>query len=173
MRATLTVFMALCLMAGATSVAAARTQRDNPIRCDADRSYIFVQVRKNRLALCEDGRVVGQYRAAMGAGGYGKRRQNDRKTPIGDYPLGPPRPSRSGFHTFIPVLYPSESQRRAGYTGGAIGIHGPTRWARPLGRVSTIRNWTDGCVALGADREIEEIASWVMRRQIVSVSIRP
>lgn len=138
--------------------------------CDPGRAYVLVQVAANRLSLCDHGRIVAQYRAAMGRGGAGKTRMNDRKTPLGEYPLGAPRPSRAGFHTFIPVLYPTDDQRLEGYTGGAVGIHGPKRGFKPYGRGKII-NWTQGCVAVGSDQEIVDIAKWIEDNRILTVSI--
>lgn len=153
----------------AISVLAAAAMADAK-PCAPDRAYVLVQVSANMLSLCDHGRVVAQYRAAMGRGGAGKTQINDRKTPLGDYPLGAARPSRAGFHTFIPVLYPTEAQRLEGYTGDAVGIHGPKRGARPYGR-GKIVNWTQGCVAVGSDREIMNIAQWIEENRVLTVSI--
>ncbi len=60
----------------------------------------------------------------------------------------------------------------AGDTGGAIGIHGPGRRFRWLGSLSTLSDWTAGCIAVGSDAEIDEISSWVNRHQVRSVTIR-
>ena len=95
---------------------------------------------------------------ALGSGGLDKRWEGDGKVPLGAYPLGAPRTSKA-FHRFIPVGYPTPSQRRQGFSGGAIGIHGPSRAHN--GPLSTGMDWTLGCIAVGTDDEIDRVARWV------------
>ena len=92
---------------------------------------------------------------------FGKK--GDKKTPLGEYRLSPPRPSVSGVRTFIHVGYPTRNQRNKGYTGGAIGIHGPTRDGR-------LRN-TLGCISVKTNDEIDEIAQWVDDHRVRRISI--
>lgn len=102
----------------------------------------------------------------------GKTRQGDAKVPLGEYRLGRPRAS-SEFHTFIPVGYPTAAQRRRGYTGSAIGVHGPARgWAKLPAALNTATDWTLGCVAVGSDGQIRELAAWVDRRRARRIVIR-
>ena len=116
------------------------------------------------LHLCEAGLSVGEYAVAMGKGGPGKRREGDNKTPVGRYLLGLPRAS-SSFGTFIPIGYPTPSQKRDGYTGSAIGIHGPSRTFAWAGSTNTAVDWTEGCIAVASDEAIEEIAAWVGEKE--------
>jgi murein L,D-transpeptidase YafK len=95
---------------------------------------------------------------ALGSGGLDKRWEGDGKVPLGSYPLGAPRASKA-FHLFIPVGFPTPSQRRQGLSGGAIGVHGPSRAHH--GPLSTGMDWTLGCIAVGTDHEIERVARWV------------
>lgn len=134
--------------------------------CRPAETAVVVLTAGRRLVLCDGGRAVAQHRVALGAGGVGKRREGDRKTPLGRYALGPPRPSVY-FRTFVPVGYPTSAQAALGFTGGAIGIHGPTRWM-PDG---AFRNWTAGCIALGHDADIEGVATWIRRRHVGTVRI--
>ena len=122
---------------------------------------LHVNADTHRLYVCEAGQKKAVYGVALGSGGVDKRVQGDAKVPLGTYSLGRPRAS-SKFHIFIPVGYPTTSQRRAGYTGGDVGVHGPSRLAQ--GSFSTLVDWTLGCTAVGTDREIDAIASWVRKQ---------
>jgi murein L,D-transpeptidase YafK len=131
---------------------------------------VLVGTQRHRLWLCEDGAPVNEYAVALGRGGTGKREEGDRKTPLGSYPLGTPRES-ARFHTFIPIGYPTEEQREQGLTGSNLGIHGPDRKLRWLGRAGSWLDWTLGCIAVGSDAAIEEIAAWVRLKQPAKIEI--
>jgi murein L,D-transpeptidase YafK len=134
--------------------------------CRRAETAVVVLTAGRRLVLCQAGRAVAVHRVALGAAGVGKRREGDRKTPLGRYPIGPPRPSLD-FGTFVPVGYPTAAQAALGFTGTAIGIHGPPRWL-PDG---TERDWTAGCIALGRAAEIDAVAAWIRRRHVGTVRI--
>ena len=124
--------------------------------------------RQRLLWACRQDRPVTSYRVALGSGGLGKTREGDQRTPLGTYALGRPRPSRR-FARFIPIAYPTAEQRRDGYTGGSVGIHGPPAGGLdPLGAVS---NWTDGCIAVDRMEDAEELAAWVLAQRVRSISI--
>jgi murein L,D-transpeptidase YafK len=112
------------------------------------------------LWLCKSDKVLEEYSVSLGKGGVGKTRQGDNKTPIGTYSLGMPRPSKK-FGIFIPVGYPTKSQKKEGYTGGSIGIHGPDRSFTWAGGLNTMIDWTQGCIAVKSDEAIGQIAEWV------------
>lgn len=133
--------------------------------CRVHETAVVVETQTRRLYLCEAGHVARSFDVALGAGGVGKQRQGDNKTPLGEYGLGPPRASHD-YHLFVPVGYPTVAQARLGFTGSAIGIHGPPRgFAGLLARAGTIvPNWTAGCIALASDEEIEVVAAWVRRQ---------
>jgi len=139
--------------------------------CDGRGTSLLVAARQRRLWQCEAGRALGEFAVALGTGGVGKRRQGDAKVPIGDYTLGAPRPS-SSFHTFIPVGYPTAQERRRGYTGGDVGVHGPARGFQHLpSAANTSVDWTLGCVAVGSDDEIDRIAKWVRDKRVRTIII--
>ena len=141
-------------------------------RCPAGGSVVLVETGQRRLWTCEEGRATGEYAVALGSGGVGKTRQGDAKVPLGDYALGPPRAS-SQFHKFIPVGYPTAEQRRRGYTGSAVGVHGPARgWETLPSEANTAVDWTLGCIAVGSDEEIRRLASWVNARGARRIVIR-
>ena len=106
--------------------------------------------------------------------GVGKRKEGDNRTPLGRYGLGPPRASRS-FHIFVPVQYPTPEQARLGFTGGAIGIHGPPRGWTTLAELAMLvaRDWTAGCIALATDTDIDAVAAWVRKQEVRNVRLAP
>ncbi len=132
-----------------------------PPRCPRDPA-IVVDTTRHVLGLCEAGHVVRELPVALGGGGVGKRREGDRKTPLGSYALGAPRVSAK-FHLFVPIGYPTRDQAARGLTGGDIGVHGPSRRASWLGRLRNWFDWTDGCIAVACDGVIDELASWIER----------
>jgi murein L,D-transpeptidase YafK len=140
--------------------------------CPTRGVLLSVDTARHRLWTCENGRAAAEYTVALGTGGVGKTQQGDAKVPIGEYALGPPRGS-SRFHTFIPVGYPTREQRRRGYTGSDVGVHGPARGFEKLpASINTSTDWTLGCIAVGSDEEIDAIAAWVRRTGARTIAIR-
>lgn len=125
--------------------------------CSGIGTALYVDATERMLWLCESGKAIEAIPVALGRGGVDKRVEGDAKVPLGEYPLGSPVPSKA-FHLFIPVGYPTPSQRRRGFTGGAIGVHGPLRYGGPIG---TTIDWTLGCIAVGTDAEIGRVADWI------------
>jgi L,D-peptidoglycan transpeptidase YkuD (ErfK/YbiS/YcfS/YnhG family) len=148
----------------------ARGQDRPPSPCLPGETGVVVVVRDHQLALCERGRFVARYPVALGSGGVGKRRQGDAKTPLGVYPLGTPRASQS-FGTFVPVGYPTPAQKKLGYTGFAVGIHGPPRGSTVTSPLNTAFDWTLGCIAVGSDAEMDAISAWLRRQRTAGVRI--
>jgi hypothetical protein len=130
--------------------------------CPAHEIAVVVNVSTRMLSLCEQGRAQREFPVALGIAGVGKRQQGDHRTPLGVYPLGPPRPS-SNYGTFIPVGYPTLRQVAMGFTGRDVGIHGPPRANLNDGPHNTDVDWTWGCIAVGSDLEIEAIATWLRK----------
>ncbi len=153
----------LVLLAAAVCGSACAGERSDA-RCPPAAAVALVETREHRLVLCDAGRSVGTYPVALGRGGTGKRVQGDGKTPLGAYALGAPRPSR-GFGTFIPIGYPTAEQRRSGYTGTAVGIHGPPRRTRWAGRANAWFDWTAGCVGVASDADLGAVAAFVRARR--------
>jgi murein L,D-transpeptidase YafK len=138
--------------------------------CPPTGTLVAVHSADHRLQLCRAGRVEGSFRVALGRGGLDKRREGDGRTPVGRYALGAPRASER-FHRFVPVGYPSASQRAEGRTGSAIGVHGPDARFRWLGVASAWVDWTDGCIAVATRGEIDAIAGWVTRAEARTIVI--
>jgi len=141
-----------------------------PSVCHARGTVVLVTTSKHTLALCDRGELRAMFRVALGAGGIGKATQGDRKTPLGRYSLARPRRSKD-FHRFIPIGYPTPAQVRAGFRGNGIGLHGPSRSAARWSPLERVSDWTDGCVAVWTDSEIEEIVLWVSRNLPVDLVI--
>jgi len=140
--------------------------------CPTHEIAVVVNVSTRMLKLCEIGKVQREFPVALGIGGVGKRQQGDHRTPLGVYPLGRPRPS-SSYGTFIPVGYPTPQQIAMGFTGTAVGIHGPPRANVNDGFRNTDVDWTWGCIAVGSDPEIQAIAAWLRKHPRTSVHIFP
>jgi len=136
--------------------------------CSGRGTILLVRARSRAMWVCEQGRRTQAIRISIGRGGIGKRRRGDNKLPVGTYRLGQPRPSK-GWHLFIPIGYPTAEQRRSGYTGSAVGIHGPPRCCQ--GPTITDTDWTYGCIAVGTDAELDMIAAWVKGRRRASIVI--
>jgi len=128
--------------------------------CRGRSGAVVVRTGARTLSLCDGESEREHFPVALGAGGVGKRRAGDQRTPLGAYGLGAPRASLR-YGTFVPVGYPTPEQARAGFTGAAIGIHGPPRAFVGAGPLNTATDWTAGCIAVGSDEEARRIADWV------------
>jgi hypothetical protein len=132
--------------------------------CPDTGDVIAVITRKRELWLCIGGAPAARFEVALGQGGLDKRKKGDRRTPLGTYTLGNPRPS-GRYGVFIPIVYPTREQASQGLTGGDVGIHGPPRKLPEPEYPTTAYDWTLGCVATGTDADIEVIATFVRERQ--------
>jgi hypothetical protein len=133
------------------------------VDCHGPASAVVVDTSRHVLSLCDGGRRVESFGVRLGRHGTGKRREGDGKTPLGAYGLGEPV-SSAAYGTFIPVAYPTEEQRRLGFTGSAIGVHGPARGVRWLGSWVNLIDSTDGCVGIATDAEMRRIADFTRAR---------
>lgn len=131
-------------------------------RCAGQGTSIVVDTSEHELVLCERGVSKHHWSVSLGRGGVEKRRQGDLKTPLGTYSLGAPRVSKK-FGLFVPIGYPTPEQKRAGFTGGDVGIHGPSRKFTWAGGLNTLVDWTQGCIAVSSDDAMKEVAGWVKR----------
>ena len=171
-RSLIAVSLSFAAQARAPLAAAAPAPR--AADCQPDETAIVVDTSAHRLHLCRDGARAHSFVVALGMSGVDKRRVGDNRTPLGSYPLGMPRASR-WFHRFIPVAYPTAAQQRAGFSGSAIGIHGPPRGLETAARLAMLvaSDWTAGCIAVATDDEIERIVAWVDARQVRTVRLVP
>ncbi len=150
-------------------VAAVRASADvAPSPCPEKGDVVTVIARKRQLWLCQEGAPLAKFQVAIGRGGVDKRRRGDGRTPLGTYTLGSPRPSNL-YGVFIPIDYPTPDQAASGFTGSAVGIHGPPRGQSEPEYPTTAVDWTQGCIATGLDEDIDVIAEFVRARQPVLV----
>jgi murein L,D-transpeptidase YafK len=173
-RAAMPTFIPLLVLA---LVCSSSSPSPSPVRsssardCRASETGIVVDTRAHQLHLCADGKIERTFAVALGMSGVGKQRQGDNRTPLGRYALGPPRASQH-FHIFVPVQYPTPAQARLGFTGGAIGIHGPPRgWSFAELGALVAQDWTAGCIAVATDNDIEAIAAWIHQHGVKDVRL--
>jgi murein L,D-transpeptidase YafK len=125
----------------------------------ADRIVIVKSA--HSMTLYRQGRVLRQYKVALGRGASGpKERAGDHKTPEGQYIIDS-RNAASRFHLALHLSYPNAQDRvRATRShnspGGDIEIHGLPRNFVFAGSLQHSIDWTDGCIAL-SNAEIDEI----------------
>lgn len=143
----------------------------SPDPCDGYSTALLVDTVSHTMWMCQGNLAVKEYHVSLGRGGVDKRVKGDGKTPLGEYPLGLPRPS-DRYGVFIPVGYPSPEQLSQGFSGGNIGIHGPHRRRLWLGEYAAKTDWTLGCIAVGTDDEIAEVARWVKAQKVDKIVIR-
>ena len=139
--------------------------------CQGNTVSVIVDTARHKLRLCDGNKVVKEFKIALGRGGIDKRKRGDNKTPLGEYPLGTSQPSKK-FGIFIPIGYPTDKQRAKRFTGSHIGIHGPSRIFKWLGRITTWFDWTQGCIAVGTDADISEIARWIKEKRVHKIIIK-
>jgi len=155
--AWLSVCLALLLTGGRARAMPADAQpTENP--CTDRGTALLLRASAHRMWLCRAGAVDAEFEVALGAGGIGKRVKRDKKTPLGSYRVGKPRRS-SRYRSFIPIGYPTAAQRRAGYSGSDIGIHGPDPMFSWEGTV----DWTNGCIALKENEDIDALVAWTKK----------
>lgn len=139
---------------------------------------VLVKKAERRLELHKDGSVYRSYRISLGDRPRGhKVREGDERTPEGNYVLDWRNPN-SSFHKSIHVSYPNELDRTVARAlgvspGGMIMIHGLPNWlssprlAEEYGRM----DWTNGCIAVGSNEEMDEI--WRLVRDGTPITILP
>lgn len=136
---------------------------DEPCRPIAS-AHVLVRAREHRLYACGGGTSEQTYDVRLAHDGVGKKAEGDGKLPLGTYALGSPRASKP-YGVFVPIGYPTAEQRRLGYSGGSVGIHGPDRRVRWLGRFVNSFDTTDGCVGIATDEQMAALARWIRRKR--------
>src|ERR671919_2743636 len=134
-------------------------------------AHLVVTSVERRVTLCYERREVKSFKVRLARNGPGKIRAGDARLPLGTYKLGVPRDSEK-YGLFIPIGYPTARQAAAGYTGDAIGVHGPPRATRWLGSLVDSFVKTQGCVGLATDGQMRQVAAFVRARHVRTVSIR-
>ena len=117
----------------------------------AHRHAVIVDLPRARLYLIENRgdelRVIRNYYASIGKGGWGKRLAGDNRTPVGVYHVtgfirDETLPELYGAGAF-PVSYPNVWDRRLKYTGSGIWLHGV-----PRDTFNRAPRSSEGCVTL-------------------------
>jgi hypothetical protein len=139
--------------------------------CAGKGTRVLVDSASHRMWLCEGGKTALSVGVRLAREGVGKSKEGDGKVPLGTYPLGAARKSEK-FGTFIPIGYPTGVQRKKGFTGGGVGVHGPHRMVRWLGRLTNTFDSTDGCVGVATDAEMSKVAVWTRRARARTIEIR-
>ncbi len=138
---------------------------------------VVVDKSDRKLRLIKDGKVMREYRVALGKDPIGhKFREGDQRTPEGKYVLNWRNP-RSQFYKSIHVSYPNIDDRlraqEAGYNpGGMIMIHGRPNYIKsPAVQAEYDRiDWTNGCIAV-KNHEMDEI--WQAVKDGTPIHIQP
>ncbi|MCC8195158.1 MAG: L,D-transpeptidase family protein [Deltaproteobacteria bacterium] len=155
--AIITVFLAVACPFFRAAAAHGAERLDPAVRFDK----LVVEKKARRLTALSDGRVLREYRVALGPNADGpKRLQGDQKTPEGLYRVDGKNPN-SRYHKNLGVSYPNERDRETasalgGNPGGDIKIHGLGPKFRHLGKDHWRYDWTLGCIAV-TDEEMDEL----------------
>lgn len=134
-----------------------------------DRIVVFKSERK--MVLFSSGKEVKFYRVALGTQPVGpKQRKGDHKTPEGSYILDS-RNAHSQFYKAFHIAYPDAKDiqlaRKLGVSpGGDIMLHG-----LPEGYEWDGEDWTDGCIAVTNNKEMDEL--WTTVRVGTPIEIKP
>lgn len=162
----------LLALNGCTTAPPPTTQFSGPI------DKVVVRKSQRQLELLSGGRVVRQYRVALGGAPVGhKYREGDQRTPEGSYKLNWRNPN-SNFYKAIHISYPSSKDRAAsrqlGYSnpGGMIMIHGLPNYiqSESMRQQYANRDWTQGCIAV-QNHEMDEI--WSLVKDGTPIQIMP
>lgn len=134
---------------------------DPPLADGTHADRVVVTKSARTLELYRGTELLRSYPVSLGREPVGaKQREGDGRTPEGTYTLDY-RKVDSSFHRALHISYPSPADSAAAKTaglhpGGLIMVHGMRNGLGFLGRLHTLFDWTDGCVAV-TDNEIEEI----------------
>jgi murein L,D-transpeptidase YafK len=158
----------LCTIAVATLQASER-----PSAVKADR--VLVLKHQHTLRLLRGGRVLKEYKVALGGSPVGpKTQQGDHKTPEGVYVLDSRNP-RSQYYKSLHISYPKPEQKAAARKrgvspGGDVFVHGLPHAYRAIGAAHRLHDWTNGCIAV-TDEEMDEL--WLAIPVGTPIEIRP
>jgi murein L,D-transpeptidase YafK len=142
---------------------------------DAHADKVLVLKSERILELLDHGRVLKNYKVALGSAPVGKKeKQGDHRTPEGLYILDR-RNEHSQFYRSLHISYPNAEDRQhaqqAGLTpGGDIMIHGLPNGLGWIGKHHRLRDWTDGCIAV-TNEEMDEI--WRAVADGTPIEIKP
>jgi murein L,D-transpeptidase YafK len=136
-------------------------QSDSPLPDSARADRVIVRKSVRTLDLYHGSDLLRSYHVSLGKNPVGpKQREGDGRTPEGTFMLDF-RKANSSFHRALHISYPTPEYAAAARVqafdpGGLIMVHGLRNGLGFMGRLHTLVDWTDGCVAV-TNREIEEI----------------
>lgn len=137
---------------------------------------VIVYKANRTLQLLRNGRVIREYRVALGKNPKGhKIHSGDNRTPEGNYTIAWRNPN-SKFHLSINISYPDDIDAEVAESlglkpGDAIMIHGlPNGISNGAKMGHPYQDWTNGCIAVN-NQEMEEI--WHMVDDGTPISIWP
>ena len=137
--------------------------------------HLVVRKAERRLYLMDGGRIVREYKVALGLEPVGpKERDGDFRTPEGWYRLARRNP-RSDYFLSIQISYPNAGDLERAHEhhwqpGGAIMIHGLPNRLKNSASYYQHADWTDGCIAV-SDADMVEI--WLLTRDGTPIDILP
>lgn len=114
---------------------------------------IYVSKSQHWMAVYRDGRIVREFRVALGRGGLKpKERAGDGRVPEGLYRISAHNPD-SAYHLSLRIDYPTPEQSAAAaargvQAGGDIMIHGLPNGRGWIGSRHRDADWTAGCIAV-------------------------
>jgi murein L,D-transpeptidase YafK len=134
---------------------------------------ILIQKKKRSLSPMSGNEVLKTYKVALGTEPVEpQERQGDHRTPEGMYSVDRKIPN-SQFHKALHTSYPNaadrEHARKLGVSpGGDVEIHGlGAEWGW-VGSNHTLKDWTDGCIAV-TNEEIDAIYPQVSPGTVVEI----
>ncbi|ABK48649.1 conserved hypothetical protein [Shewanella sp. ANA-3] len=122
---------------------------------------VVITKSESNMALLRDGKILKQYRIAMGDLPTGhKLTEGDQRTPQGRYILDYKK-SDSAYYKSIHISYPNEEDKLRAKAlgirpGGMIMIHGQNPRSPLTPEQAQQYNWTDGCIAI-TNAEMDEV----------------
>jgi len=164
------IFALACAGIGAWAQRTSTPLADN-VRAD----LVVVKKSVRVLELYNGSNLIRAYPVSLGAAPVGpKQQEGDGRTPEGKYTLDY-RKESSSFHRALHISYPAAADTAAAKArgvmpGGLIMVHGMRNGLGFIGRLHTLVDWTDGCVAVTND-EIEEI--WRVVPDGTPITIEP
>ncbi len=137
---------------------------------------VRVEKSERKMYLHSGDQIIRSYEVSLGDSPRGhKTTEGDEKTPEGTYVLNWRNPN-SRYHLSIQISYPNEAdvrqaRERGVSPGGAIFIHGLPNGTGSLRQPPSRKDWTDGCIAVKSNREMEEI--WKLVPLGTPITINP
>ena len=136
---------------------------------------VVVKKSKSMIQLLHHGKVLKQYRIAMGDRPAGhKQTEGDQRTPEGRYVLDYKKPN-STYYRAIHISYPNDEDRIRAKAlginpGGQIMIHGENPHSELSPEEAQQYNWTNGCIAV-TNKQMDEI--WQLVQPGTPIEIWP